>query len=185
MTLKAVLLDRDGVINEHGETYIGRPEDWHPIPGSLEAIRRFNELGLFVAIITNQSGIARGVFSRTDLMAVHSRMHQLLAEQGAWVDAVYFCPHHPDDRCHCRKPEPQLIEQFFADTGFSPDQVAMVGDRCKDLQAAHCVGVSHLYLVQTGLGKQEEEQVKAQFGNSQCVVCNSLIDVVDFLTKTD
>ena len=104
-----VLLDRDGVINEDSPAYIKCPSEWLPIPGSLEAISRLNRVGNRVAICTNQSGLARGLFTIEDLDAIHDAMRRALGGVGGHIDAIFYCPHAPEARCSCRKPEPGLL----------------------------------------------------------------------------
>jgi D-glycero-D-manno-heptose 1,7-bisphosphate phosphatase len=127
MTLiKLVILDRDGTINVDSDEYIKSPAEWLPQPGSLEAIARLNHAGWHVVIASNQSGLGRGLFEVTDLNAVHTLMHQQLAEFGGRVDAVFYCPHAPDEACHCRKPQPGLLEQIAERYGISLKGVPMV-----------------------------------------------------------
>ena len=104
-----VVLDRDGVINQDSDAYIKSPEEWIPIPGSLEAIARLNHAGIQVAVASNQSGIGRGLFAIEDLNAMHAKLQRLLARVGGHVDAIFFCPHTPDAGCNCRKPRPGLL----------------------------------------------------------------------------
>ena len=104
--MKLVILDRDGTINEDSADYVKSPEEWTPLPGALEAIARLNHGGWHVVIASNQSGLGRGLFDVSTLNAMHAKMHGLLAEVGARIDAVFYCPHAPDAACHCRKPLP-------------------------------------------------------------------------------
>lgn len=150
--MKLVILDRDGTINHDSDAYIKSHEEWVPIPGALEAIARLNKAGWCVAIATNQSGLARGLFSMQDLMAMHEKMHRMAAGVGAEIDAVFFCPHHPDDRCVCRKPQPGMLLQIAEHYGVDLQLVPMVGDSLKDMQAAVAAGCQpHLLLT----GKSE------------------------------
>ena len=152
MTLiKLVILDRDGTINVDSDEYIKSPAEWLPQPGSLEAIARLNHAGWHVVIASNQSGLGRGLFEVTDLNAVHTLMHQQLAEFGGRVDAVFYCPHAPDEACHCRKPQPGLLEQIAERYGISLKGVPMVGDALRDLLAGVSVGCEP-HLVLTGKG---------------------------------
>src|SRR3990167_4912962 len=108
-TIKLIILDRDGVINEDSDTFIKRVEEWHPLPGSIEAIARLSQAGFFVAVATNQSGIARGLFSHQDLDAMHQQLFKLVKAAGGKIDYLAFCPHGPDDHCECRKPKAGLL----------------------------------------------------------------------------
>jgi D-glycero-D-manno-heptose 1,7-bisphosphate phosphatase len=150
--IKLVILDRDGVINEDSEHYIKSPEEFHPIPGSLEAIAALNKAGLIVAVATNQSGIGRGYYSPETLQAIHEKMYRLLADEGGHIDMLVYCPHVPEDHCNCRKPKPGLIKQILvAYPEIQLSQVLVVGDSMRDLEAgwnAQCNAV----LVRTGNG---------------------------------
>ena len=112
--MKLVILDRDGVINKDSDDYIKSPDEWIPIPGSLKAIARLNHAGYRVVIISNQSGLARGLFNIDDLNAIHQKMIDELAKVGGHIDSISFCPHGPDDKCDCRKPQPSLMKVIAA-----------------------------------------------------------------------
>jgi D-glycero-D-manno-heptose 1,7-bisphosphate phosphatase len=146
-----VLMDRDGVINHDSEDFITSPEEWRPIEGSLEAIPMLNKQGYDVVVITNQSGLARGLFNVAMLSKIHDKMHRLLAEQGGKVAAIYHCPHGPDDLCNCRKPKPGLLEQFALEKNIDLKSVFFIGDSLRDIQAAQAVGAKPI-LVKTGKG---------------------------------
>lgn len=148
-----VLLDRDGVINYDSDDYIKSAEEWQPIPGSLEAIALLNRQGYKVAVFTNQSGLARGLFDFDTLNAMHTKMQSLLAEQGGSIEAIYYCPHAPDDQCNCRKPEPGLLSRFSEDFQISLEGLYFVGDAWKDVETALAVGAVPL-LVKTGKGER-------------------------------
>src|SRR5215467_2526891 len=107
--LRLVILDRDGVINRDSDQFIKSPEEWRPIPGSLEAIARLNHAGYRVVIATNQSGIGRGLFDMATLNAIHEKMHKALAAAGGRIDALFYCPHTADSQCECRKPKPAMF----------------------------------------------------------------------------
>ena len=151
--MKLVILDRDGVINEDSDTYIKSPQEWHPISGSMEAIVRLNQAEYRVVIATNQSGIARGLFSLGTLTAIHDKMYQLLAHQGGHIDAIFFCPHRPRDKCACRKPKPGLLQEIANHYTLDPAGIPVVGDSLRDLQAAYAIGARPM-LVRTGKGEQ-------------------------------
>jgi D-glycero-D-manno-heptose 1,7-bisphosphate phosphatase len=149
MSMKLVILDRDGTINHERDDYIKSSEEWVPLPGAMEAIARLNHAGWHVVVATNQSGIGRGLFDMAALNAMHAKMHQLLAKQGGRVDAVFFCPHTPEDQCTCRKPQPGLFNMIGERFGVSLDGVPMVGDLPRDVLAAQSVGCEP-HLVRTG-----------------------------------
>jgi len=148
-----VLLDRDGVINHDSDEFVKSPEQWLPIEGSLEAIALFNEHGYKVVVITNQSGVARGLFDIATLEKIHAKMQRMAEQKGGKIDAIYFCPHGPDDNCNCRKPKPGLLEAFAADNNVGLNGMVVIGDSLRDLQAAQAVGASPI-LVKTGKGRQ-------------------------------
>src|SRR5690606_15356620 len=130
--MRLVILDRDGVINEDSDAYIKSPDEWIPIPGSLEAIARLNRAEYRVVVASNQSGLARGLFDADTLSRIHEKMHRALADVGGAVDAVFFCPHGPDDECDCRKPRPGLLQDIARRLNVSLRGVPAVGDSLRD-----------------------------------------------------
>ena len=149
--MKLVILDRDGTINEDRDDFVKSPEEWVPIPGSLEAIARLNHAGWHTVIATNQSGLARGLFDMAALNAIHARMNRELAEVGGRIDAVFFCPHGPDDGCLCRKPLPGLFTTIGERYGVALRETYAVGDSLRDLQAGVAAGCAP-HFVRTGKG---------------------------------
>jgi D-glycero-D-manno-heptose 1,7-bisphosphate phosphatase len=147
--LKLVVLDRDGTINEDRDDYVKSADEWVPLPGALEAIARLNHAGWHVVIASNQSGLGRGLFDMAALNAMHAKLNQLLARQGGRIDAVFFCPHAPDEQCDCRKPLPGLFRQIGQRYGVDLRDVPVVGDTLRDLQAGAAVGCEP-HLVRTG-----------------------------------
>lgn len=152
----AVFLDRDGTINVE-VSYIGNPDQLVMLPGAAAAIRRLNQAGLPVVVVTNQSAIGRGYFPAAAVAAVNQRMYAELAQADAWVDAVYLCPHRPDEGCACRKPAPGLLMQAAAELNLDLTQSMIVGDRFTDLAAGAAVGCRTV-LVLTGHGAEEWQQ---------------------------
>lgn len=148
-----VILDRDGVINHDSDEFIKTPEEWLPLPGSLEAISLLNQHHYQVVVISNQSGIARGLFDHDILERIHCKMHDLTQDCGGHIAAVYFCPHGPHDHCYCRKPNSGLFERFAQDFQVNLHGLYAVGDSLRDLQAAVSVGAAPI-LVKTGKGQQ-------------------------------
>ena len=140
MHTKLVILDRDGTINRASEEFVKSPEEWHPLPGALEAISRLNHAGYHVVLATNQSGLGRGLFDMAALNAVHAFMLKSLAALGGRIDAIFYCPHAPDEGCTCRKPAPGLLQQIEERYGIALTGVPYVGDRLRDMQAAHAAG---------------------------------------------
>ncbi len=146
-----LILDRDGVINQDSDAYIKGPEEWIPIPGSLEAIARLNRHGYRVAVATNQSGLARGLFDLDRLNAIHQKMARALEQLGGGIEALFFCPHGPDEGCECRKPKPGLLLEIEERFGLDIREIPVVGDSYRDLEAAWAVGAQPI-LVRTGKG---------------------------------
>lgn len=157
MQTKLVILDRDGTINCDSDDYVKSAAEWIPLPGALEAIARINHAGWRVVVASNQSGLGRGLFDVAALNDMHSKMHKLLAAVGGRIDAVFYCPHSPEETCNCRKPLPGLYEQIGERYGMDLKGVHTVGDSLRDLQAGAAVGcVPHL--VHTGKGEQLKGQ---------------------------
>lgn len=153
--MKLVILDRDGVINRDSDKFIKSPAEWHPIPGSLEAIARLNHAGHHVVLATNQSGIGRGLFEMSTLNEIHDKMHKALALVGGRIDAVFFCPHGNESNCHCRKPRSGLLEEIGHRFNVDLTGVPSIGDSLRDLQASHSVGAQPI-LVLTGKGRHTQ-----------------------------
>lgn len=151
--MKLVILDRDGVINYDSDHYIKSPDEWKPIPGSLEAIARLNQAGYRVVVATNQSGVGRGLFDMDTLNAIHEKMIRSAAQVGAKLDAIFFCPHTNADNCHCRKPRPGMLEEIGIRYKTNLAEVPVVGDSLRDLQCAVAVGAQPI-LVLTGKGEK-------------------------------
>jgi D-glycero-D-manno-heptose 1,7-bisphosphate phosphatase len=153
--MKLIILDRDGVINEDSDAYIKSPAEWRPIEGSLQAIARLNRAGFRVYIATNQSGLARGLFSIETLHEIHHKMLDELKRLGGSVEAILFCPHGPDNHCDCRKPKPGLYQEIARRTNQSLEDIPVVGDSLRDIQAARAVNARPI-LVRTGKGSRTE-----------------------------
>lgn len=147
--LDVVVLDRDGVINEDSAEYIKSVAEWRPIPGSLEAIARLTANGTRVVVVTNQAGLARGLFDQAALDRIHEHMRRAVRDVGGEIAGIYYCPHHPDTGCDCRKPRPGLLRQAERDLGVALEGVPFVGDKPSDVQAARAVGARPI-LVRTG-----------------------------------
>jgi D-glycero-D-manno-heptose 1,7-bisphosphate phosphatase len=176
---KLIILDRDGVINYDSDEFIKSPDEWIPIPGSLEAVARLNQAGYRVVVATNQSGIARGYFDMMTLNAIHQKLHRSAQAVGADIDAVFFCPHAAADNCDCRKPKPGLMQAIAKRFNVSLKGVPTVGDSLRDLQAGFLVGCEP-YLVLTGKGEKTLE--KGGLPPSTAIYPN-LAAVVDQLLK--
>ena len=153
MQAKMIILDRDGVINHLLEDEVTSVDAWDPIPGSIEAISRLKKAGYLVTIASNHSGIARGLYSESDLLAMYDKLQKLLATRGAAsVDAFFFCPHGPEANCICRKPKPGLLFQIAKQFRINLSQTPLVGDNISDIQAAKMANAKPV-LVRTGKGE--------------------------------
>jgi len=151
--MKLIILDRDGVINEDSDDYIKSPEEFIPITGSFEAITRLYHANFKIIIATNQSGLARGYYDLDILNSIHSKMHRLLGIHGGKIEAIFFCPHGPDDNCDCRKPKTGLLDDIADRYQISLNNIPFIGDSLTDINAAQSAGASP-YLVKTGKGKR-------------------------------
>lgn len=157
--MKLLILDRDGVINEDSDAFIKSVEEWVPIPGSIEAVAKLSRQ-YRVYIATNQSGIGRGLFDESQLEAMHDKLNRLVEVEGGQIEAIYYCPHLPEDNCQCRKPRPGLLTQIGAHAGSSLESVPVVGDSLRDLEAAIAVGAKPV-LVMTGKGSNTYTMLKS------------------------
>jgi len=155
--MQLVILDRDGVINQDSDHFIKSPEEWIPIPGSLEAVALLNQSGFRTVIATNQSGVGRGLFDMNALNAIHTKMHRALTTIGGHVDAVFYCPHPAEEGCACRKPKPGMFNDIAARYNLDITGSPAIGDSLRDLQAAAAAGC-HPILVRTGKGKKTEAE---------------------------
>ena len=155
--MKLLILDRDGVINFDSAHYIKHPDEWRPLPGSLDAIARLTQSGWRIAVATNQSGIARGLFDMETLNAMHAKMHKAVTQAGGRIEAVFYCPDSADSNSPCRKPNPGMLLAIAERFNMSLRGIPAVGDGLRDLRAAHAVGAQP-YLVLTGKGRKTRKQ---------------------------
>lgn len=153
--MRLLVLDRDGVINKDSPDFIKAPEEWHALPGSLEAIARLSRNGWTVAVASNQSGVGRGYFDAATLAAINEKMRSEVAAAGGRLGRIVCCPHRPEAGCPCRKPRPGLLNQLATIYGVAPVELVVVGDSQRDIDAAHSVGARPL-LVRTGNGATTE-----------------------------
>lgn len=175
-----IILDRDGVINEDSDEYIKSPNEWHAIPGSLEAIVKLNNWGAKVVVVTNQSGIGRCLFTEQTLAEIHAKMNRELDKLDGHLDGIYICPHHPDELCNCRKPETGLLEKVKS---IYPDlfkSAVFIGDTIKEVQAANKAGC-HAALVKTGKGERTIAQNPEL--KSKTPIYQNLSDAVSTILK--
>ncbi|HWA12513.1 MAG TPA: D-glycero-beta-D-manno-heptose 1,7-bisphosphate 7-phosphatase [Burkholderiales bacterium] len=151
--MKLVILDRDGVINQDSDQFIKSPEEWKPVPGSLEAIAKLNHSGYRVVVASNQSGIGRGLFDMAALNAINDKMYRALGQLGGRIDALFYCPHAAEADCECRKPRAGMFLDIAQRFNVSLAGVPSVGDSLRDLQAAATAGAQPM-LVLTGKGRK-------------------------------
>lgn len=159
-----LILDRDGVINRDSREFVKSADEWQPLVGSIEAIAKLSAAGYTVAVASNQSGLARGLFDKDALQAMHQKLIDLVATAGGEVERIVVCPHGPYDGCDCRKPKPGLLLELagYYETGL--DGVPVVGDSLRDLQAAVAAGARPI-LVRTGNGEKTERRLPPELTN--------------------
>ena len=179
--MKLVILDRDGVINKDSDDFIKTLDEFIPLPGSLEAIKRLKQAGYQVAVATNQSGISRNYLTLDTLNAMHDRLNALIAEADVKIDGFFYCPHGPDDGCDCRKPKPGLYKQISQKFNVPLEGVPVIGDSLRDLEAARAVGAKPI-LVRTGKGLRT---LAAGKGLEDVPVYENLSAAVDALLKEE
>ncbi|SDW94682.1 D-glycero-beta-D-manno-heptose 1,7-bisphosphate 7-phosphatase [Nitrosomonas communis] len=177
--MKLIILDSNGVINEASQTFITSLDEWKPIPGSLEAISRLTQAGYRVIIATNQSGIGRGLLDMTTFNAINDKMFKAVHHAGGRIDALFFCPHTEQDKCHCRKPEIGMFQEIMQRYSNDLKGVPAVGDSLRDLQAAVEVEAIPI-LVLTGKG--EMTHANGNLPESTQIFAD-LASVVDTLVK--
>ena len=176
---RAIFLDRDGVINQDSADYIKSVEEWKPIAGSLEAIARLSRAGFRVAVVTNQSAIARGLLDAQELSRVHAELIRAVETVGGAIAGIFFCPHLPGAGCECRKPEPGLIRQACLSLGIDAQAAPMVGDRLSDVAAARRAGCRP-FLVRSGLidaSRSSEAEL------SDVTVCRDLAAAAEIILR--
>ena len=156
--MNLVILDRDGVINFDSDAYIKTPDEWIPIPGSLEAIASLHQAGFTVVVATNQAGVGRGLFNLVALTSIHNKMQTAIEAAGGKLAGIFYCPHAPDHHCDCRKPKPGLLRQIEKQFGVTVKGMPTIGDSLRDLEAAQAVGARAI-LVRTGNGEQTLKQL--------------------------
>lgn len=177
MAQGAVFLDRDGTINED-TGYVSDPEDLVLLAGAPEAIKRLNQEGIKVIVVSNQSGVGRGYFTESDVRAVNERLEKLLLLDGARLDGIYYCPHRPDEGCPCRKPEVGLIERAAVEHGIDPERSFVVGDKTDDVYMAKRAGAKAV-LVLTGKGAEEKERLD----KDPDFVARDILDAVTWILR--
>jgi len=174
---KAVFLDRDGTIN-FDPGYLGDPEQFRFLPGVVEALTRLHEAGYLIFVVSNQSGIARGFFRDADLDRVHDKMRNALRAEGVVLDGIYYCPHHPDERCSCRKPSPKMVLDASRSFGVDIEHSYFIGDRISDIETGKNAGCRTI-LVLTGAGRETQTSLSPSQNADR--VAASLLDAVGWI----
>lgn len=180
---RAIFIDRDGTLNEE-VSYIRNLSEFRLFDFSAEAVKLINEAGWLAIVVTNQSGLARGLFSEDFLQLVHRQMNAELEESGARIDAIYYCPHHPTigeppyrQECDCRKPKPGLLHRAAEDFGLDLSACVVIGDRFRDIQMAQVVGARGV-LVLTGYGREELESDSSKWPKQPDYIAENLLEAV-------
>ncbi|MDP1550150.1 MAG: D-glycero-beta-D-manno-heptose 1,7-bisphosphate 7-phosphatase [Nitrosomonas sp.] len=179
--MKLIILDQTGVINQSSDAFIKTPEEWIPIPGSLDAIARLTHSGYRVVIATNQSGIGRGLLDMATYNAINDKMYKAVNQAGGRIDAIFFCPHTNADKCSCRKPATGLLDEIMQRYGVNLKNAPAVGDSLKDLQAAAAVGAIPM-LVLTGNGQTTRTAKEIPAGTQ---IFENLAAVADALAREE
>jgi D-glycero-D-manno-heptose 1,7-bisphosphate phosphatase len=182
-TPKLVILDRDGVINADSDDYIKTVDEWVPLPGSIQAIAKLSQAGYRIAVATNQSGLARGLFDEITLANMHNLMCLLVEQAGGVIDVICYCPHLPTDDCYCRKPKTGLLEQISEALNQPVQGAWLVGDHEKDLQMALAAGCKPL-LVRTGKGEGTERKLEPSL-RAQTLIVDDLATAVRHILRAD
>jgi D-glycero-D-manno-heptose 1,7-bisphosphate phosphatase len=160
--VKLIILGRDGILNQYRDDHVKAPGEWVPLPGALEAVSRLNHAGWHAVVATNQAGIGRGMIDMASVNLIHAHMNKLMQAQGARLDAVFFCPHTPEEHCECRKPLPGMMLEIGQRFGIDLAHVPVAADTLRDLQAAHAAGCEP-HLVRTGRAAHLDETLVAQW----------------------
>lgn len=182
--MKLVILDRDGTIGQELDEHASVEQDWQPFPGALEAIARLNHNGWHVVIAANQDGLGRGVYEMATVNAQQTRLHKMLAAAGGKIDAMFFCPHAPDDGCDCRKPRPGLFQQIGERFGVDLHGMPAVGDSADDAIAAAACGCEP-HLVLTGHGSEYRGRALLSSFPSDTRVHQDLAAFAEFLIERE
>jgi D-glycero-D-manno-heptose 1,7-bisphosphate phosphatase len=179
--LCAVFLDRDGVINQNREDYVKSWEEVEFLPGVLDALKELASSNYLIFVLTNQSAVGRGLLSLTSLDSMHHQMKTVIENQGGRIDGFYYCPHHPDEHCACRKPAPGLLLKAAADHDLQLAQSFFVGDARSDVEAAVNAGCQPV-LVLSGRGTAQLRLIKGRLRNA-CKIARDLPDAINWILR--
>jgi heptosyltransferase-2 len=177
-----VYLDRDGTLN-FDPGYLNQPEQLRLLPGVGPAVARLNRAGFKTVVLSNQSGVARGLITQDQLEAIHQRLRELLADDGAWLDGIFVCPHHPDEGCICRKPAPGLVHRALQELGVFPGNAIVIGDKATDMELARNVGALAVF-VRSGNAPEEEQARMSERGLEPDYVARDLTEAVRWILET-
>jgi D-glycero-D-manno-heptose 1,7-bisphosphate phosphatase len=181
---RAIFLDRDGVLIENRADYVREWSHVTLLPGTVEALRRFHAEGLKIIVVTNQSAVGRGVISFETAQEINNRLLKTIMENGGWIDAVYMCPHQPQDRCSCRKPKPGLLLQAARELSLDLGASWMVGDAWSDLLAGQSAGLQGTIMVRTGRGASQLLEAQPVDVTS-FIVCDNVLGAYKAITDLD
>ncbi len=181
--MKVIFLDRDGVINEYpGDTrYVNSWQEFKFIPGSREAIQKLSRDGFKIFVISNQAGVAKGLYSSEDLAEIDAKMNEAIRKAGGELAGIYYCLHHPSENCACRKPKPGLLEQAFKDASITASETYFVGDSFRDMQAARSFGAKSILV----LSGREKLSNRRNWEFEPDYVFENLLAVSDYLCSNN
>ena len=186
MTNQAIFLDRDGTLNEE-DGHITSPEKFRLYSYAAEAVRLINQSGRMAVVLTNQSGVARNFLTEATLLQIHERMEESLRLQGARIDAIYYCAHHPDYGsppyrldCDCRKPKPGLVERAARDFNLDLSRCYVIGDRYRDIEAGQVVGARGV-MVMSGFGREEYDAGRQRWPRQPDHIAENLLEAVNWI----
>ena len=180
MTIKLIALDRDGIVNEDSPAYVKSLAEWHTVPGSMNAIAKLKRHNYKVVIATNQSGIARSLFTLDTVNILHQHMLDEIKQAGGTLDGIFMCPHKPEDNCDCRKPKPGLLLQAAKKFNIKPEEILMIGDSIRDILAAKNCGAQAMFIKT----KQKKENDLLAVQKEGVPVFESLAEAVDIICST-
>lgn len=187
---RAIFLDRDGTVS-YEVGYVNHPSRYDIMPGTVEAIRKINQSEFLAIVVTNQAGVARGYFQEGLILEIHEKLRKLLSDKGAFLDAIYYCPHHPEvgdpayrKECDCRKPKPGLLQKAQQDLQIDLTRSYIIGDSIKDVEAGHRVGMPGI-LVLTGYGRGEQEYHSSKWSVRPIHIADDLKAAVDWILSRE
>ena len=182
MLTRVVFLDRDGVINKNSPLYINSWDEFEFIPGSIDAITRLTAAGFQLIVITNQSGVGREMLTETELHRIFRNMRRAVEAAGGCITDIFYCPHHPEDDCDCRKPRPGLIRRAAEKYAIDLSSACMVGDNASDITCARAAGCDCAILVKSGASADAEDELAAM-NLAPDLVAADLAEAADWIIR--